>query len=103
MTAIIPQYGLVLLGFVSVFISGYLATRFWEVKAPIGRALFFMLVAEALAGLATLTFTLSSVIDAYGTLPDWVIISLRLVIFGALCGSSIHLARVYFRISSDGN
>ena len=102
MTAIIPQYGIMLLGSVAVFISGYLATRFWQVKAPLGRALFFMLVAEALAGLATLIFALSSVIGAYGTLPAWGIISLRLVIFGALCGSSVHLARVYFRVSADG-
>lgn len=82
-------------GIIAVILSGWLGLKFIRVPGRFGRAIAMNCLGEMVAGIATLIFASYSVLTGYGEMPSWLVLSLRIAIFTALTGSTVHLYRTY--------
>jgi len=86
------QIGALLFGTICVLVSCSLAIFFSLNKTKkLARSMAYMLSAEMMMGLATITFTTWDVLFDI-PIPPEIAVSLRFVIFGAAAASSIHLS-----------
>lgn len=82
-------------GVCCIGISIFLYIRFKKVKSHLARALALQLLAEAIVGLVTVIFALTSWFNLYDQLTPYVLAFLRITIFFVATLSSINL---YIRV-----
>jgi len=81
----------IMIGCISLSLSGLLTLYFYRSKLPIGRALFWMLLAETTAILVTVIFSVGAngPMDCIGEVSA---MTLRWILFGFATLTSLHLA-----------
>ena len=90
------------IGTLSVFLSIGLSVFFARSSKSLGRAMTFMLAAEAIMSACTVAFTVWDVL--YDTpIPETISIALRWVIFTVVSLSSIHLSVEIWKVIRDVN
>ena len=91
----------ILFGLFCVGLSLILAFRFHRIKAPLSKALFFQLFAEAVVGFVTVLFAVTSWFDMYAHLSPKIVLGMRLVIFSAASLTSINLYKTVKNIENE--
>lgn len=92
---------IVVFGVFATGLSTWLGILFWRLKAELATPLAVMCFTGALAGVATLVFSLSSLFGLYAQMHPFVVDLLRLLIFGGLTGSDLYMWKKVKAIS-DG-
>jgi len=91
----------IVIGCVSLTLSGMLSAYFFRSKAKIGKALSYMLAAETVAILITLIFSFFAS-GIYDVLKDHHALVLRWFLFLTATGTSLHLAWCCRKVELEG-
>lgn len=79
------------LGVIATGLSVLLGFKFQKISNPLAHNIAWMAWGAALAGAGTIVFSYTSLTDLYGELPDILVITLRLIIFGGITGADIYM------------
>jgi len=91
----------IIFGLFCVGISIVLSYRFKRIKLALSRALAFQLIGEAMVGLVTVIFAITSWLNLYSHLSPEIVLVMRFVIFGTASATSINLYKKVKQVENE--